>query len=203
MCPLCSSPWNTEILADNKSYWLCPECNLRYLDPRSRLAPGEEKERYLLHEAGDERYLQFVRPLTGKIEQLVPKGATGLDFGAGRYPVLSEHLQAQGYLVSVYDSFFWPGEVKGPFDFIVACEVAEHLYNPAAEFRCFRDWLNPGGRLFIMTDLVQPGTDFVNWYYRRDPTHVVFYSAATFAWIQEHFGFKSVEVEGRVAVLSR
>jgi hypothetical protein len=44
---------------------------------------------------------------------------------------------------------------------------------------------------------------FLQWRYRRDPTHVSFYSPATFAWIASHFGFTMERVGSDVVVLQK
>lgn len=203
MCPLCHGDRATEFRVENLTYLHCAACDLRYLDPAARLSEDEERERYGLHEAGDEGYRKFVSPMLEMLRDRVPRKARGLDFGAGRYPVLSGYLRDLGYDVTLYDPFFWPNEVRGPFDFIAACEVVEHLYDPKAVFTRLYDWLQPGGWLTIMTDLVQADTRFETWHYRRDPTHVVFYSEATFHWIAERYGFQEVTRHGRVVGLRR
>lgn len=203
MCPLCSSEEAKEIRVSDVLYHHCTTCDLRYLDPAQRLDEKTEFERYHLHEPGDDGYRRFVTPLLEALRERVPSGARGLDFGAGRYPVLGGYMRDMGFDVRLYDPFFWPAPVEGPFDFIVACEVVEHLYQPSVEFERLRDWLVPGGWLTIMTDLVTPATNFVNWYYRRDPTHVSFYSDATFRWIARRYGFEAPFVDGRVVGLRR
>lgn len=55
------------------------------------------------------------------------------------------------------------------YDFIACTEVAEHFYNPAAEFRRIDGLLEPGGWLGLMTGLVDDAMDFANWHYRRGP----------------------------------
>jgi hypothetical protein len=40
--------------------------------------------------------------------------------------------------------------------------------------------LRPGGILAVMTSLWNERTDFASWYYRLDPTHVVFFHEETF-----------------------
>lgn len=203
MCPLCSSTDAVLLVADEKRYWHCLKCDLHYLSPEHRLTPDLEIERYRLHDAGDEGYLRFVAPLIESVQAVAAPGASGLDFGAGNFPVLSQRLVSLGYKVSVYDPFFWPVPVDGPFDFITSCEVIEHLYNPAVEFASLYKMLKPGGLLAVMTEPWGPGVNFSSWYYRRDPTHVVFYSEKTFNWIAEHFGFTNVKVDGRLITLTK
>jgi hypothetical protein len=45
--------------------------------------------------------------------------------------------------------------------------------------------LEDNGILAIMTSFLSNIEDFENWYYRRDPTHVVFYSEKTFEVIAD------------------
>lgn len=205
MCPMCHSSGSKPLSIENKTYWVCPGCGLHYLDPGHRLAPAEERERYLLHEPGDEGYARFVSPLLERIAEFTPPGpeVRGLDFGAGQAPVLSVWLRERGYDMSIYDPYFFPEAVQPPFDFIVACEVAEHLYDPPAELRRLKSWLRPGGHLYLMTSILKPTTDFANWYYRRDPTHVVFYTPQTIDWIAQNLGFQKVgaNISGNVVVL--
>jgi hypothetical protein len=126
-----------------------------------------------------------------------------LDYGAGHQPVLSEHLRALGYTMTIYDPYFWPATeaLETSYDFVVACEVAEHFFDPAAEFARLRRLVRPAGALLLNTEIYNDGIEFENWYYRRDPTHVVFYSARTLEWIGRRYGFAEVWVKGRVASL--
>ena len=185
-----------------RRYRACATCDLYFLNPECRLDADAERRRYDLHDGdlADAGYAGFVRPLIEAIGATVPRDARGLDFGAGRTPVLAHLLRTRGYDVAVHDAFYWPAtEVfEQKFDFVVACEVIEHLYDPARELSRLRGVLNPGGTLFVMTDPRRDEVDFDLWYYRRDPTHVAFYSARTFRFIAPAFGFKNVDVAHRV-----
>jgi hypothetical protein len=62
--------------------------------------------------------------------------------------------------------------------------------------------LAPRALLAVMTE-VHPGPDpFAGWHYRRDPTHVAFYSNRTFAWIADAWSW-TVELLDRRVVLFR
>ena len=191
----------------SRKYFVCSACDLAFLAPADRLSPDQEKSRYLEHnnDINDWRYRNFVRPLFDQVRQHVGQGASGLDFGSGTGPVLAEMLRENGYKISLFDSFFHTaGEnLRQTYDFIVACEVVEHFFNPAEEFQRFRKMLHDSGVLGIMTLLWYDGLDFANWHYRRDPTHVVFYSQATFQWIQKRFGFSEVSFPTDRVVLLR
>ena len=76
-------------------------------------------------------------------------------------------------------------------DFIICCEVIEHFHSPSSEFALLRKLLKPGGSLLCMTHLLPKKTAFRNWYYKNDPTHVIFYSEENIQWIKSNFNFES------------
>lgn len=207
-CVLCASENVEPLQSTPGEYFHCLVCDLRYLHPRARLSPAEERVRYDLHnnDPNDSRYLDFLRPLLVALEAQVPAGASGLDFGCGPAPVLADMFRTRGFKVETYDPFFQPQPpaVDAQYDFISSSEAAEHFYDPLREFTRLHAWLKPGGWLGIMTAMVEPQIDFANWYYRRDPTHVVFYSRATFQWLAGHLGFAApVFASDKIALLRR
>ena len=196
-CPLCfSSSVSLAHQEGARRYFACAQCDLRFLHPSARLRPEQEKAHYLTHnnDIFDPRYREFVRPLYEEVRKHVRAGASGLDFGSGTGPVLADMLRRGGYEVRLFDPFFQPDakNLRQTYEFIVACEVAEHIFDPAAEFRRLRLLLRSGGLLGVMTLLWEERIDFATWYYRREPTHVAFYSRATFHWIQRFCGFSRV-----------
>eukprot|EP01107_Rhizomastix_libera_P007396 TRINITY_DN2205_c0_g1_i2.p1 TRINITY_DN2205_c0_g1~~TRINITY_DN2205_c0_g1_i2.p1 ORF type:complete len:114 (-),score=12.08 TRINITY_DN2205_c0_g1_i2:96-437(-) len=82
-----------------------------------------------------------------------------------------------------YDPYFFPNRdvLTRTYDFITLTEVAEHFYHPYEEFSFLGSLLSSGGILVVMTSFLPntKGFDFADWYYRRDPTHVVFYTEKT------------------------
>jgi hypothetical protein len=92
--------------------------------------------------------------------------------------------------------------LESKYDYIACCEVVEHFYDPFREFKKLKDLLNPGGKLYCMTELYDQNTDFRAWYYKNDPTHVFFYSPCAISWIKEQFNFKEAKIEGRLIVFS-
>lgn len=207
-CTLCANPvTGTPVLLHGRSFHLCAQCDLLFLDPSQHLSPEEEKARYEQHnnDVNDPRYQDFVRPVFDEIRAIAPLGADGLDFGAGTGPVLAKMLEEAGYRVQKYDPFFWPDPqtLNFKYDFICATEVVEHFANPAREFPKLRKLLNPQAPLAIMTLMRDPETDLASWYYLRDPTHVCAYSRRTFEWIAANFGFTAVSFKSdRVIVLT-
>ena len=196
-CPLCLSSGVEHLCEDGALvYHRCTCCDLRFLDPAHRLPGAEEKARYLLHQNDitDPRYRAFVTPLHDHVTARVPKGAVGLDFGSGTGPVLADMLQKSGYEVKLFDPIFHPDtkNLEQKYDFIVASEVVEHLFDPHAEFGRLKVLISDGGLLALMTSLYKPNIDFARWHYRRDPTHVAFYSRQALLWVRNNFKFKDI-----------
>ena len=76
------------------------------------------------------------------------------------------------------------------YNFITCTETAEHFFNPNREFKTLDSILAPGGWLGVMTTFLTEDKSFENWYYRRDPTHVVFYAEKTFEVIAKQRNWK-------------
>jgi hypothetical protein len=206
-CPLClKDQVSLKLIKPTKQrYWDCHECGLIFLDKEFLLSPDKEEEQYLTHnnDINDPRYQKFVSPIVNYISKHLPPGSEGLDFGAGPGPVISYLLKKMGFELSLFDPFFWndPSLLNKTYNFIVACEVVEHFHSPVEEFHRFKSMLKDDGHLAIMTDLYEDSFGFEDWYYHRDPTHVVFYRMRTLEWIKDHFGFKDlVKAEGRAVV---
>lgn len=62
------------------------------------------------------------------------------------------------------------GDPAGRFDFIVMCEVLEHLDDPNTMLRRLREMLTPSGRLFVTTCANAPAIDHV--YLYHDVAHI-------------------------------
>src|SRR3990167_1783863 len=115
---------------------------------------------------------------------LDPSQRLGLDHGSGKDSAIHYLLKQRQYQLEKYDPFFvnHPERLQTEkYDYIVVCEVAEHFYDPCAEFEKLKSLLKSGGTLFVMTSLWSQDVDFINWSYRRDSTHVCFYSVKTFS----------------------
>lgn len=208
-CVLCAAYANLFFTdtKNQKSYFHCPVCDLRFLNPEQRLNHQDELKRYLTHNncVEDLGYQKFVEPVLKVIQSKFPNTAKGLDFGCGEGPVLSYLLEKNGFKVDLYDPFFKPDRtvLSQYFDFIFSIEVIEHFFDPAKEFQFLKSRLNPDGSLLVMTHIFTDSVDFSKWYYRVDPTHVCFFSAKTFNWIKEEFKFKGLDLVGdRVAVFN-
>jgi hypothetical protein len=205
-CPLCAA----EALAfcweaiPGRLYFHCQRCDLRFLRQADRVGAYEEKRIYDLHENDpeDPRYQKFVMPIFRSITAHYPQQSRGLDFGSGRGSALQLLFRRAGFEVDLYDPYYHPSVLRdGTYDFVYACEVAEHLFSPGIEYARLHSLLRPGGALALMTLLYDGGQDFNRWYYRMDPTHVAFYSIQTLEWIRKHFGFSRLETDdSRLAI---
>ena len=112
-------------------------------------------------------------------------------------------IEEDGYSAALYDPIFHPDEsvLYRTYDFITCTETVEHFATPRADFQRLHRILVPGGWIGIMTDILEDRDGFGDWYYHRDPTHVVFYTRRTFRWIGEWLGLGVEFLRGRVVVL--
>ncbi len=191
---------------NGQDYWRCPACAAVFLAASQLPDRTEERARYELHENDpqDPRYRAFASKLAGPLLSKLSPGAEGLDYGCGPGPVLAHMLGEAGHTVRLYDPFFHdePASLERTYDFIMCSEVVEHFHDPAREFSRLHELLRPGGWLAIMTSFLTDDASFANWYYRRDPTHVVFYRPETFGCLAMQFGWHC-EVPAKDVVLMR
>ena len=174
------------------------------MDPKERLSPAKEKARYDLHENQDtEGYRKFLEPLLLDIDQLTstlqcPKSEVAiLDYGCGPTAFFSKMLAEKGYSAQNYDVFFFTNQsvLQKTYDVIVSTEVWEHFYHPLEEIEQLIKLLKPQGFLAVMTSAHQDLNHFQSWHYRRDPTHVSFYSEITMKWISTHFKINLIKAK--------
>ncbi len=195
-CLLCQSEAR-EFEAD---YLHCPNCDLRFLNPARHLGREEESARYDLHlnHSEDPAYQRFVSPAVELIKARISPPTLGLDFGCGADSAVIRLLRDANYEINAYDPLYFPNEnvLQKKYGFIVATEVLEHLHRPVEVLQRLKDMLEPDGALVLMTHIYSEKINFSTWYYRRDPTHVAFYSAKTFKWIEKRFAFQSLEIHG-------
>ncbi len=205
-CPLCqASP--AQQLEEAIQFYHCPYCGTVFRHSQCFVSPEKEKERYLLHEndVGNKQYQDFVSPIVTAVCNKFDPPGPGLDFGAGTGPVISEMLRGKGFQMNLWDPFFHndPAVLEHTYEFMVCCEVIEHFHHPLAEFQLMKKLLRPGGKLFCKTALLPKQTTFADWYYKNDPTHVIFYSEKNLKWIQQHVGFSEVSVEEQLIIFKK
>jgi SAM-dependent methyltransferase len=192
---------------DERVHYLCGNCSLIFTDKRFFPSAAEERGHYILHENSIQHngYVSFLnRAIQPALPYLKP-GIQGLDYGCGPTPTLCLLLQQAGYKTDHYDPYFFPELDKdSKYDFIFATECFEHFFAPANEVERLGGLLKAGGILVVMTEWWKDIASFKDWYYARDPTHVVFYHSHTFDYICSRFGFKTLYSDGsRVIILQK
>lgn len=192
---------------ENKDYQRCERCLATFLDPAQMPSSELEVHQYLMHEndPADEGYRQFLSRLSAPLLERLPPQQQGLDFGCGPGPALAMMLEEAGHQLALYDPFFFPRteSLQQRYDFVTCTEVVEHFHQPAKQFRLLDDLLKSGGWLAIMTCFQTDDDQFANWYYRRDPTHVVFYREATFHTLAQDFGWHCEIPDRNIALLQK
>ena len=94
-----------------------------------------------------------------------------------------------------FDPFFNKNDeyLNKKYQLITSTEVVEHFVDPLKEFKHLARLLEEGGYLLIMTRLrTMNNEEFLNWWYRRDLTHISFYNHKTFQEIGKKFGLKII-----------
>ena len=174
-----------------KRYWKCSYCEAIFLDKEFYLSSNDEYKHYLTHnnDVNDPRYKKFLSNLMLPLIERMKLNSIGLDYGCGPGPAFSIMLREKGYQMFNYDPFFHPkkSNLLKKYDFISCSETVEHFHNPFYEFTRFNELLNDSGIIGIMTNFHSKENIFENWYYIKDPTHVVFYSKNTFLIIGKMF----------------
>lgn len=171
------------------------------------MSKSDEKAHYDCHQndSKDKEYQKFVSPIVNSVQKDFKSSHKGLDFGCGKDSAIIFLLRKNGYNIIGYDYYYDnnPKTITKNYDYITCSEVIEHFQNPIAEFKKLYEMLNPGGKLYCMTELFSETMNFDEWYYKNDPTHVFFYSEKTIEWISGHFGFESFSIDKRLIVFSK
>lgn len=205
-CPLCNSLAQPYYQEKDRHFLKCPNCKAAITHPDNFITIEDEKQRYLTHVniPDDPQYQKFVSPITSGILNNFTANHIGLDFGSGTGSPIMKVLQDNNYDISEYDLFFHnhPELLQQNYDYIACCEVAEHFKEPHKEFTLLRKLLKPGGKLYLMTEMIDDSKDFAMWYYKKDPTHVFLFHPETFEYIKQEFDFSELRIDKRLAVLS-
>lgn len=195
-CKICNQ--ETYKLYDKQfkiDYHRCQTCGFIYEDPIFHNSYKDEHEEYLRHNNSieDEGYvnmfLRFIDAFTPYIS-----GKEVLEYGSGPEPVFSEVLRRNGYCVTSYDPYFLPDEgyLKKKYDLITSTEVFEHFSEPITEIEKLLSLLKKDGILAIMTQFPKDDDHFLDWWYRRDPTHISFYTVKSFDYLCHQYHLERV-----------
>ncbi len=205
-CSLCGSRENSPFYeGENRRYYHCKLCDLVFVPSDYFLSQTEEKAKYDNHQNSLDNagYCQFLDKLLLPLQAHLQEGAKGLDFGSGPGPTLSLLMERRGYEMEIYDIFYHdtPEVFEKKYDFITSTEVIEHLHHPLGEIEKLWGCLREGGVLGLMSAFRVE--DFENWYYKRDLTHICFFSPQTFSWIASQLGATLEIPQSGVALLKK
>ncbi len=198
-CLICNG--ETKTLVDKQikvTYSVCDNCGFIYKDIDYHVNLEEELKMYSFHNNSFEStgYVDiFVDLIKDYITPLNIMGKV-LEFGSGPGPVLKELLIKEGYHVFDYDLFFNDNKeyLNHKYELITSTEVVEHFNNPLKEFATLSNLLEQGGYLVIMTRLRTMNTvEFLDWWYRRDITHISFYTLESLKVICNKFDLKIIK----------
>jgi SAM-dependent methyltransferase len=212
-CPLCGSI-EIDFYSDqpiSRSYYLCKNCSLIFVDPKYLLNFNDQKTRYDFHENDPDStgYMNFLNKAIFPALKYIKSSGIGLDYGSGpgshpdskfgcsalAYSLIHDH----GCSVLCYDPVYSPWDEsefsikQNYFDYIFSTEVWEHFTQPLSSIQLIDSLLKVDGIVSVMTGAWDETKDFANWYYPKDDTHVVFYHERTMEWISEKFQWKILE----------
>lgn len=185
----------------------CRNCDLIFKDPQSYLNWDDQRDRYDLHENNIENpgYVEFFEQLMKPLRPFLKSSQSALDWGSGpgESPVLAQLLGREGLKVDIYDPIYQPVVPSGHYDVITSTEVVEHFQNPRGSFREILSHMRPGGVFAGLTQFHSGPGMFSNWWYVKDPTHVVFYSERTLQWVAGEFGLEVLYLQHPVFVFRK
>jgi SAM-dependent methyltransferase len=192
-CPLCKNTGPFQQFTDRLKRTLnkCDRCYLVFVESRYLPEQDEEKSTYEQHKNSieDVGYVQFLMQAIDPALKFLSKNAKGLDYGCGPGPTLSQLMERKGYSCQNYDPLFLPELPAGPFDFVFATECFEHFFDPAKEMEQLILLLKSQAYLIVMTSLWENNTNFADWTYTQDNTHVSFFHERTIGFIANKYGF--------------
>lgn len=202
-CPICASNIDKTIRCTQPEgiFFDCEICGAIIRDPMTHVPFSEEKSRYLNHENSVENigYLDYGRKVTDLVIEHPRYSHHSkfkiLDFGSGAAELVKALLGDQ-HQVSSYDPHFFPDNklLQDNYDVIIASEVVEHFNHPGQEWNLVSRLLKKDTSLLVVR--TQPFLDHLSlqdWYYRRDPTHVIFYRLKTLDYISGKFDLGQFE----------
>ena len=206
-CKICGS--DTRLVYDQQfkiKYYRCPNCEFLFMEDEAMISFDEARAVYDTHENSIDNQ-GYVDMFKGLIEDFVkPLKISGrvLDFGSGPGPVLYQLLTEEGLDAFHFDPFYNPDNAykDSLYQLITSTEVVEHFFDPIKEFKHLSSLLEKNGYLLIMTHIRNKDLDvFLNWWYRRDVTHVSFYHLNTFKYIAQVCGLERIKHNDKNIIL--
>ena len=207
-CPLCHSNQVVLFHQDKKRhYYRCDCCQLVSVPATEYVTELAEKAVYDLHDndCADAGYRRFLGRTWQPLAERLSVDKKGLDYGCGEGAVLSLMAQEQGYQVANYDLFYHPNKqvLACQYDFVTMTEVIEHIADAKKIWQQLDSLLVAGGTLAIMTKMALDKEAFARWHYINDPTHINFYSIATFEWLAKQMNWQLEVIANDVVFFSK
>lgn len=207
-CKICSN--KTTMIHDERfdiGYYHCEDSEFIFMDESKIVSKEKEKKQYENHNNTIEN-TGYVNMFNDFIQKCVTPHKKyikyALDFGCGPGPVLAELLSKEGIKTDIYDKYFFSDKVyeEKTYDLITSTEVFEHLKYPVETLFFLKKHLKKGGFLAIMTQFhTNNAEDFKKWWYRRDPTHICFFTSTTFKKIAQIVDMKLIMTDDKKVVL--
>ncbi|MBD3240509.1 MAG: methyltransferase domain-containing protein [Chitinivibrionales bacterium] len=203
-CPLCGAGSADPIgIAAGRDLFLCRVCDLVFVTPSQHLTPDRERERYSQHDnsADNAEYVRYLEGVARVLDTIPIDDPEVLDFGCGEEAVLTEILHERGVRCAAYDPLYGIGTdtLSRAYDVVIACEVIEHLRDPAAELGLIERLVRTGGYLVVRTQLRPENPEAVSrWWYAQDPTHICLFSERSLRWMAHaiHMPLQRVDLKG-------
>lgn len=185
-CSICGN--DTSPLYDTQfdcTYHKCHYCQLIQLDPNHKISFDQERRIYDTHQNSLENqgYVDFFKNFLKKGVLPYKKEGHLLDYGSGPEPVLVQLINRDyGFMTDHYDLHYAPEQIyqNKYYDVIVSTEVIEHVDHPVDMLSLLEQHLANDGIISLMTLFHSNDDDtFLKWWYRRDETHITFYTPKT------------------------
>jgi hypothetical protein len=200
-CPLCS----TESPSFFKQTYSCPICFLVFKSAELFLSSEDESKRYHTHQNAnnDQGYIDFLNKLGTPLRSFLKPEDHLLDYGCGPFSQLAKNLESDVLTTSFYDPLFFPNEnIKNKqFDVVTCTEVVEHFKAVSQDWDQLVATVKPKGILGIMTQFYHDDINFKDWWYKNDPTHIVFYREETLAFLAKKYQMKVLYNDHRSVII--
>ena len=203
-CPICRSSSIEEFFeAEKRKYILCENCEFIFVPKQFWISKTEEKLRYEQHKnhSNDLGYISFLSQIVVTIKKFLKDGSYGIDYGCGPNSVLSDIFKKEKMHMTQYDPFYYPKFPNKKFDFLVSTETFEHLQNPSMEIKNILSIIHSKGVIGIMTAFWEKDIFIKDWHYRKDKTHISFYTFRTFECIADIFKLKILYTDKKRIVI--
>jgi len=194
-CPCCRGATEPFALG-RETFHRCPACGFIRKDASLHPSLEAERARYDRHQnAAGDGYDQVLETFLKTAVLPFSAPCEALDFGCGRSGRLLERMRQNGFSATGYDPFYAPAPtvLERRYGLVTATEVVEHFRDPETAWRQLCGLVAEGGILAMSTRLIP--ADFTGWWYRRDETHLCFYTERALVSIACRFGLRVLHTD--------